>query len=207
MNAQEQPGPRRDLIAVLSELSSELRTAIESVAAEMRTVQERLKESRRAEGREPEVVAAWNKQQEAVSRLHEIWDRARKPIINLGMMSNYGELLAEFRSLSLRPDALEVLKFVEFLKVVLEIDAPARIAEPSEKVLPQEPQKRPRGRPAKIPQERKDKALEVRTSGGGNREAAKILYGTEEPKKTQRDSVSAILKAHCKKQGLNWPPK
>ena len=196
-----------DLIIALAELSKELRTAVNDLAVETIAVHKIMRENRGG-GREPEVVAASKHQWEVGQRLNEIWDRARKPILSLGMMSKYGEKLGrEFRCLSLRPSALEVLKFVEFLEVFLEADASAPIADLGDKVQAQEPQKRPRGRPSKIPPERKANALEARKRSGNNLRAAKILWDTEEPTKTQRDSVSQILKTHCKKLGVDWPPK
>jgi hypothetical protein len=203
----DQPRPSKpDLIVELTELSRELRNTLEDLAVQTIKFKKILRESNKAAGREPEVVAANNDLQKVLKRLNGIWDRARKPIIRLGKTSNYGEkLLAEFRYLSLRPNALEVLKFVEFLEVVLETDAPAPIADLGDNAQPQEPHKRPRGRPSKIPPERKAKALEVRIRGGNNRQAAKILYDTEEPTKHQRDSVSAILGWYCETHGIMWP--
>jgi len=204
---QDQSPRKPDLIVELAELSRELRKAVTDFAAQTKRLDKVLRESDKGVGGPPEIVEASKDQMKALNRLHEIWDRARKPIIRLGMESYCGEkVLAEFRCLSLRPNALEVLKFVEFLEVVLDTasDAPAPSAGLNDKVQTQA-QKRPRGRPAKIPEERKMRALEVIRSGGSYREAANVLYDTKDPTKTQRGSVSAILKAECKKRGIDWP--
>lgn len=104
----DQPRPSKpDLIVELTDLSRELRNALEDLAVQTMKFKKILRESTKAEGREPEVVAANNDLQKVLKRLNGIWDRGRKPIIRFGKTSNYGEkLLAEFRCLSLRPDAL-----------------------------------------------------------------------------------------------------
>jgi len=66
-----------------------------------------------------------------------------------------------------------------------------------------------RGRPATIPETRKVQALKAfktNTTGKRSREAAKILYATKDPTRTQRDNVYSILRAYCKKCGVKWPP-
>jgi hypothetical protein len=87
--------------------------------------------------------------------------------------------------------------------------ASALIAEPAEHVRsPHVTQKNRRGRPAKIPDDRKAAALEVfkaSKKGLRTREAAKVLYQTKDPTKTQRANVSSTLKGFSKRHGLEWP--
>jgi hypothetical protein len=203
----DQPGPKfkPDPIVALTELSKELRSALENLGVHATKVLEITRENAKGGGREPEVLAACEDQAEVLKRFRGIWDRARKPIIKVGVTSKYGEkLLAEFRCLSLRPTPLEVLKFVQFLEVVLDT-ASVAVAEQSDNVQPQISQKRPRGRPSTIPPERKAKALESRMRGGNNLDAAKILFDTESPNSSQLKSVSGILAWECQKQGITWP--
>jgi len=201
----DQPRPSKpDLIVEVTKLSEELRKTLAELADQTRDFKEILSKSDKAAGREPEVVSANDDLQRVLTRLNEIWDRARKPIIRLGKTSNYRELLSEFRYLSLRPSALEVLKFVEFLDVVLETDA-SPIPELSDSVEFQEPQKKPRGRPVEIPEERKAAALQLKRNGGTDLDAAKILYGKNQPSKRQCDNVYAILASYCRKYRIDWP--
>ncbi len=95
------------------------------------------------------------------------------------------------------------------------VEAAKTEAAPNEPVQAQRTQvddsheRKPRGRPIEIPEELKARALEVfRANRRGERSlaAAKILYLTKYPAKGQRDNVSSILGAYCKKHGLDWPP-
>jgi hypothetical protein len=204
----DQPGPKfkPDPIVALTELSRELRSALEDVGVHTTKVLEITRQNAKGGGREPEVLAACEDQAEVLKRFRGTWDRARKPIIKVGVTSKYGEnLLAEFRCLSLRPTPLEVLKFVQFLEVVLDTEASVADAELSDNVQPPISQKRPRGRPSTISPERKAKALESRLRGGNNLDAAKILFDTESPNTSQLKSVSGILAWECQKQSIAWP--
>jgi hypothetical protein len=206
-----------DLVVVLTELSKELRTAVDALAVETITVYKLVKETRNREGRESELVAACNHRQEVLERFNEIWDRARKPIITLGMLGNHGEkLLAEFRCLPVRPNVLEARKFVEFFEVYLHVDSAVtmepgdkdgegqEVATAAENVEAIE--KRGRGRPVEISEEQKTAAWEVMKQGGSAHAAAQILYNKKQPSKRDRDNVYSILKAFSKKHGSIWPP-
>jgi hypothetical protein len=60
--------------------------------------------------------------------------------------------------------------------------------------------KRPRGRPSKIPVERKIAALNCKEQGGSYRDAARILYGTQYPSEQQVKNVSNVLNYFVKTQ-------
>ena len=55
------------------------------------------------------------------------------------------------------------------------------------------PVRRKRGRPSRIPDERKEQALAAKRAGASNREVARILYGVKHPSPSQIRAVPAIL--------------
>jgi hypothetical protein len=61
-------------------------------------------------------------------------------------------------------------------------------------VEPKPPEKRKRGRPQKIPDERKKAAADLKASGASNDEAAAAIYNVRYPTSQQKKNVSAILK-------------
>src|ERR1041385_1507530 len=62
--------------------------------------------------------------------------------------------------------------------------------------MPQKIGKKKRGRPPTISEERKAAALQAKTDGGTNRDAAKLIYGTRYPTPQQVKNVPAILRHH-----------
>jgi hypothetical protein len=66
-------------------------------------------------------------------------------------------------------------------------------------------ERKKRGRPQVIPDERKAAALEVKRTGGSNKDAAKKLYNVTYPSATRVKSASTILREYQKK--LNKPLK
>jgi hypothetical protein len=65
-----------------------------------------------------------------------------------------------------------------------------------------------RGRPETISHEKKTAAALLKASGGTNREAAAVIYGTRYPTAQQTKNVPAILKHHKRKEsGLPVKPR
>jgi hypothetical protein len=116
-------------------------------------------------------------------------------------------IFAQFRLLPEYPDAYEFPKCIEFLEIIVETNSPAIVVSIGDDSQTGDTKKRLRGRPIKIPEERKAEALKVFKANERkvrSRLAAEALYGTKHPSKTQRDGVSAILGAYSKKHGLQW---
>jgi hypothetical protein len=61
------------------------------------------------------------------------------------------------------------------------------------------PAKRKRGRRPTISDENKERAAKIKASGGTNKDAAAVLYGTRYPSLQQTKNVSSILRHHKKK--------
>lgn len=61
---------------------------------------------------------------------------------------------------------------------------------------PPEVVKRKRGRPQTIEDEKKTAAMQLKESGGTNKDAAALLYGTKYPTPQQTKNVPAILRHH-----------
>ena len=62
------------------------------------------------------------------------------------------------------------------------------------------PERKRRGRPQTISDEKKKAALELKESGGTNAGAAALLYDTKFPDNRQKRNVPSILKNYKKKQ-------
>jgi hypothetical protein len=65
---------------------------------------------------------------------------------------------------------------------------------------------RKRGRPQKIPDERKAKAAELKAAGGTNKQAAAEIYNTKYPTDQQKKNVPAILRYHQRKSEQSGLP-
>jgi hypothetical protein len=98
---------------------------------------------------------------------------------------------------------------------------PARISNPSRGGLlelvkevrkiaqrngPREAQKRKRGRPTEIPEERKEKALAMKEAGEVNRAIAAVIYDCKRPTLRQCTNVPSILNAYKKKRDRQKDP-
>lgn len=60
--------------------------------------------------------------------------------------------------------------------------------------------KKTRGRPQTLSDEKKTEAARLKASGGTNKEAAAVIYGTKYPTSQQTKNVPAILKHHQRKE-------
>ena len=60
------------------------------------------------------------------------------------------------------------------------------------------PKPKKRGAPVILPPERKEAAIELKTSGGSNSEAAALIYNTKFPTPQQTKNVPAILRQYKK---------
>jgi hypothetical protein len=61
------------------------------------------------------------------------------------------------------------------------------------------PERKKRGRPPRIPDDRKEQAQRAKTKGKSNRKCAEILYGTKHVTDRQVRNVPSILKHYAKK--------
>jgi hypothetical protein len=75
-----------------------------------------------------------------------------------------------------------------------------------ERSVPQESIEKKRGRPQTISDEKKTAALQLKESGGTNRQAAALLYGTKYPTSQQTKNVPAILRHHKLKSKQSGSP-
>jgi hypothetical protein len=191
------------LLKIVIELSDEAPKA-ETAASELTELEGRT---------EPTVVPAPDLLNEtygqytlACKKWRNIWDRARKPILAFAMNSEHGSnVLAEFHRLPETPMAGDLLRYVEFLEIILDTRLPEdSTVEQDHNAKPGDTKRR--GRPVQIPEERKASALQLKRSGGTDLDAAKILYGTNQPSKRQCDNVHAVLASYRRKYGLDGPP-
>jgi hypothetical protein len=86
---------------------------------------------------------------------------------------------------------------IECLRVQSTPLAPSKDA--AQRATDPPPTGKKRGRPQNIPDDRKRRALKVKTDGGTNREAARALYDVPYPTPQQVKNVPTILRHFVKK--------